>query len=140
MRQAGILLVLAAVFSMHGLSSLPGYPGAAGEHVASYSAMGVDSDGMVLGPASMAAGVAEPMDGSVTTDHEDGPGHGMSAHLWSLCLAILIAGAAVVGLVLIAQAPPVERLLAGVGRVRRPAELVPILRPPDLSVLCLWRI
>ncbi|WP_409332015.1 DUF6153 family protein [Trujillonella humicola] len=139
MRQAWILFLLAAMFSMHGISSLPRDAGMPEGRVAHEPAMALAADGMALDAAIMAAVVDEPMDGSATTDHDE-PGHGMPTHLWSFCLAVLMAGAALVGLVLIARASPAERMLSEVGCIRRPAGLVPILRPPDLSALCLLRI
>lgn len=135
-----VLLLLAAIFLMHGVSTLPGDAERSGATSAAHSAMDVAADGVVLGPAGLTPVVDEPMDGSGASDPGHPAGHGTSAHLWSLCLAVLLAGAALVLLILTGRTSPAERMLSGSRRVRRPAGLVGILRPPDLSVLCLLRI
>ena len=135
-----VLLLLAALFSMHGISSLPGDVGMSEATTASHSVLEVAADGLALSSPALTAVLDEPMDGSGESHHGDPVSHTMTGHLWSLCLAVLLAGAALFVFMRPGRSSPAEQALFGPRRVRRPAGLVAILRPPDLSVLCLLRI
>ena len=134
------LVLLAAIFSMHGISALPGDAGTSVGTSSAHSAMDVAADGVALGPATPSVVVDHSSGGSGAPTHGDPAGHGMTGHLWSLCLAVLLAGAALFLIVRIRRTVPVERALSDLRRVRAPEGLVGILRPPDLSALCLLRI
>jgi hypothetical protein len=67
------------------------------------------------------------------------PPHGPAGHLWTLCLAVLAAGLAIL---LALLAPRLLWLLAPTrrrARARATGWFTP-LRPPDLAALCLLRI
>lgn len=150
------LLVLAAVFSMHGLNwaAAEQAPGGTSTH-GSMIAMGHDQlmaeGGMTAGaivavPASSqhqivaaAAGHAD----SVSTSHDAG-GHSALMHALMVCLAVLAGG---IGAVLAALAVWLarRRLAAGSPRVRSALRVAvdqcrPDLLAPDLSRLCVLRI
>ena len=157
------LLLLAAVFAMHGLQCTA----AGADHAAGHGAAAV-----ALAPAGLLDGGAHTSASSTPTDahgaHPDttpmivaaAPPAGLLAaaappasllaaghdstpaepggHLWTLCLAVLAAGLAVLLTLLLPRTPalldpPWARL-----RTRLPAGLAP-LRPPDLHALCLLR-
>lgn len=139
-RRLGILLLLVAVLSMHGVQYM-----SAGAHgpaavtadqtldAAAVAALVpaplvlADDVGMMTAPAASAVG------------SDTVPGHGIPAHAWSLCLAVLLAGLAWLGAALarrtagVSARQPASRSRGTVLRSRPP-------RPPALSVLCLLRI
>ena len=141
-RRWWIVVLLTAVFSMHGVllispsgGEAPGGAGAAQHEMAESSAAESlpDVAGVSLsGSEGALATSGEPLP---ATD----PGHGIGAHLWSLCLAVL-AGMALLGALMVAGrltaaiAGTAVRLLRGIGRWPGPP------RPPDLAALCLLRI
>jgi hypothetical protein len=147
------LLLLAAVFAMHGLQcTAAGTERAAGHGAATValvpaglhdggahtSATGTPSDapGAPLDTTAM-VGAAAPPAGLLAAGHDSTPA-GAGGHLWTLCLAVLAAGLAALLTLLLPRTPahpgpPWARL-----RIRPPAGLAP-LRPPDLHVLCLLR-
>ena len=146
-RRMWILLLLAAVFSMHSIASAPANPSAGqgltatAEHGMGSAASGsetlrtsgsleVASPG---GWANSAVAVVDPVSPSV-------PLHDVATHFLSVCLAVLLAGLG--WLITSVRAPtvatPVVRFAAprprlDMGWFRPP-------RPPDLSALCLLRI
>ena len=138
-----ILVLLFAVFSMHGAQYV-----SAGVHepVASTADHALDAaavTGLVLGPVTLAedAGMAMAPKPTAAASGAAGtmPGHSLPAHVWSLCLAVLLAGFALFGAALAWRtgAPPLSQSLSRFGSTvlkSRPP------RPPDLSVLCLLRI
>ncbi|WP_143030463.1 hypothetical protein [Blastococcus aurantiacus] len=86
-------------------------------------------------PAPDQAAVA----GAAAHGRSDTSPHSGAGHLWSLCLAVLAAGLAL----LLALAGP--RLLrhsrtAALPAFTRAAKSVTLLRPPELSALCVLRI
>ena len=146
-RQLGILLLLAAVFSMHSIAFASAEPGAAQRPAATadHGTGGAASDSVtlqlsgasaVLSPehlASSALAAADPMPPGV-------PIHDMATHFLAVCLAVLLAGlgwliykvrAPDVATPVVRCAGPRPRL--DMGWFRPP-------RPPDLSALCLLRI
>ncbi|MCW2741628.1 MAG: exported protein of unknown function [Blastococcus sp.] len=141
-RLVWVLLLLAAVFSMHGVQCVAAHGedghGSTGSITAALVesaasapvAMGHQVSGDVPRVAPLAAIAVLPHDSSTGDD----------AGLWAVCLAVLMTGVV---------------LLIAVALVRReaafllPARAVPALwhtgwsrlpRPPDLSALCLLRI
>jgi Family of unknown function (DUF6153) len=152
------LLMLAAVFAMHGLqcTSIAVDTSSAGANwvpAADVAVAGVESmtaastvHGQPAGsPVSPVAGSASaylpglpPVSGGHDPGHGPAP-HDMAGHLWALCLAVLAAGLAVLLALLL---PRLLTLLpAAWARLRTHAStsLAP-LRPPDLHALCLLRI
>ena len=143
-RRLWVLVLLAAIFSMHGAQYIAADAGLrhAEAAVAQHGAEDPLAAGSLSG--SMAAGgELQQVTSSVETGEMAGqpsPGHGVAAHLWSLCLAILYAGlillaaASLIGIV----AAPVLRSVASHLSMFRGWSRLP--RPPDLSALCLLRI
>lgn len=144
------LLLLAAVFAMHGLqcTAAVGTAHAAGHGAATVAltpaglldagavSTATDAHGATHGTTSMVAAAA-PAAGLLAAGH-DGTPAGPGGHLWTLCLAVLAAGLAVLLAVLVPRAgalliPAWARL-----RMRLPSGLAPS-RPPSLHALCLLR-
>jgi hypothetical protein len=138
------MLLLAAIFSMHGVQYIAADAGL--RHAEVTVAQQGTQDALDAGSLSGSLAAddqlrqADPLLGAKAMAGQPGPSHGVAAHVWSLCLAILYAGlillaaASVLGLV----AAPVPRRVAShlslfTGWSRLP-------RPPDLSALCLLRI
>jgi hypothetical protein len=91
-------------------------------------------DAMVSGPA-----VTDPH-AAPAADAQRGTGpHGAAEHLWTLCLAVLAAGLAVLLAVLAPRLIGAAAAALRRARARAAGGLAP-LRPPDLSALCLLRI
>lgn len=150
------LLLLAAVFAMHGLQCLSaGTEHTAGHRAAAVAAApaglleggshpamvdpGLDAhSGVDDGPHATVMVAAALSAGLLTADHGSMPA-GAGVHLWALCLAVLAAGLAVLFALLL---PRLLTLLpAAWARLRTHASAGPaLLRPPDLHVLCLLRI
>lgn len=154
------LLLLAAVFAMHGLQcTAVGTDHAAGHGTAGIAVApvgqlegGLYAGAVSSGPAAhgsvhdgghgsvhaAATGAASPLAGLLAADHGSVPA-GAVGHLWAVCLAVLAAGLAVLVALLL---PRLLTLLPAAWarlRTHAPAGLAP-LRPPDLHALCLLRI
>lgn len=143
-RRLWVLLLLAAIFSMHGAQYIAADAGLRHAEVA--VAQHGTEDPLDAGSlsASMAADdqpqQADMSPGATAMAGQPGRGHGVAAHVWSVCLAILYAGLvlfAAAGL-LVMVAAPVSRGIAShltlfTGWSRLPW-------PPDLSALSLLRI
>ena len=149
-RRGWVLLLLAAVFTMHGLQCA-GADGAAPPvahgavhavadagpdpvlHVAGPVAAMASADHMTGTPLAAANTAAT---GSVPPDH-DSSRHG-AGHLWALCLAVLAAGLAVLLLALVRRSTAIRLPL-----LRRATgqawEWLSPPQPPDLYSLCLMR-
>lgn len=147
------LLLLAAVFAMHGVQCTS----AGIHHTAGHSA-----DPVAAAPSALLAGgshpgmgspgpearssvhdtaavvAAAPPAGLLAADGSSAP-TGAGGHLWALCLAVLAAGLAALLVLLLPRL--LTRLPAAKARLRQHAStgLAP-LRPPDLHSLCLLRI
>jgi hypothetical protein len=153
------LLMLAAVFAMHGLqcTSIAVDTSSAGVNwtpAAAVAVAGVETmtstspvHGHPVGNAvspmtgSVAADlpVLPPASGSHDTECCTAPPHDMAGHLWALCLAVLAAGITVLLALLIPRL--VGLVSPALQRARAHAHgWVAPLRPPDLSTLCLLRI
>ena len=139
-RRLGTLVLLIAVLSMHGVQYVTagahGPAVVADDHMVAAAAVTVpslvalaDDVGMTMeqpvAPSAVAAGSL--------------PGHSIPAHVWSLCLAVLLAGLAVLAAAL-ARRTPAALVRASSSRPRGPVLRSLPPRPPDLSVLCLLRI
>lgn len=146
-RRLWILLLLAAVFSMHGTQYISAEPGAGWSAPATAEhRMGASSGASVanLGTATddlrPAASVVEPAPVAGNPTPIGAPDHGGAGHFWSLCLAVLLAGLAVLGAAVAAR-----RVAAVVQHTkergpRLTMRWLPLPRPPELSSLCLLRI
>lgn len=145
-RRLWILLLLAAVFSMHGAQYVAADPaagqgamvsaqhgisaGGTGVTISDSARGGVELPPATSGTAPTAAGVSMPTV----------PAHDVAAHMFSLCVAVLLAG-----LVLLGAMTLVRRVTGYVGwdgGVRRRLRMgwFRLPRPPDLASLCLLRI
>ena len=141
-RRWWIVIVLTAVFSMHGVLLISPSAGdtavgaATGQHtMAGASTVGSlpDAAGAFLPvPEAAMAPPDEPM-----SDTE--PGHGGGAHLWSLCLAVL-AGMALLGALMLARRFTAAVTGTSVHLLRGMGRWPGLPRPPDLAALCLLRI
>jgi peptidoglycan/LPS O-acetylase OafA/YrhL len=145
------LLMLAAVFAMHGLQCTSAAAHGTADpttpaHAAAVAvAAPLDADGHMADAAT--PGLPDPLAGDQTagplaaapinTGYGDAP-HGSVGHLWTLCLAVLAAGIAVLLALLaprlVEPASPALRR----ARARTSAWLSPA-RPPDLFSLCTLR-
>ena len=155
------LLLLTAVFAMHGLqcttagtahttghgaapvAAAPAGPLEAGPHPGMASpgleahSSGYDGDhGSAHDSAAMIA--TAPLAGLLTADHGSAPA-GAGGHLWALCLAVLAAGLAVLLALLLPRLLTLPPAAWARLRTHASAALAP-LRPPDLHSLCLLRI
>ena len=137
-----VLLVLAAVFTMHGLQCVT--VDANAEHAAMSSMQGsalvapeAVVSALLLAPAGAHLGMVDL--GSAPADDQPA-GHG-TVHAWAVCFAIVVAGLTLLGLSAIVRN---RTVVAGSDRapVRAPpwSPRAHPLRPPDLAALCLLRI
>ena len=138
-----ILVLLFAVFSMHGAQYASACVHDAVALTADHALDAAAVTGLVLGPVTLAddAGMAMAPEPIAAASGAAGtvPGQSLPAHVWSLCLAVLLAGFALLGAAFArcTGAPPLRQSLSRFGSTvlkSRPP------RPPDLSVLCLLRI
>jgi Family of unknown function (DUF6153) len=143
-RRLWVLLLLAAVFSMHGVQCVAadvdsghGMTGTA--HALVAAPVEVSSVGVGLAIASSVAHGMAPGSVVVTETTGDGlPAHGTA--FWAVCLAIVLAGVVLLGVVALIRTPWARAV-----RARAPSRLwragwSRLPRPPDLSALCLLRI
>lgn len=141
-RRLWVLLLLAAIFSMHGAQYIAADAGLRHAEVTVAQHGTEDSLDAGLLSGSMAAGdqlrQADPSPGAKAMAGQ--PGHGVAAHVWSLCLAILYAGLVLLaaGSLLGVVAARVVRGVASQLSLFKGWSRLP--RPPDLSALCLLRI
>ena len=152
-RRGWVLLLLAAVFTMHGLQCAGADSGASsGAHGTVHTSAAAEPDPVLhlVGPgAAMASAddmAASPLAAAVTAatvgvplgaDHDSSP-HG-AGHLWALCLAVLAAGLAALLLTLARRLPEIRLPLLRRAIEQASGWLSPP-RPPDLHSLCLLRI
>jgi hypothetical protein len=141
------LLMLAAVFAMHGLqctSAAAQSAGVAPAHIATDALTSTDdhsAGATAPGPADLMAAdqavTGPPAASSADPGHGSTP-HGSVEHLRMLCLAVLAAGIAV--LLAMTGARPIQLAPPALRRARtRVSEWLPPPRPPDLFALCLLR-
>ncbi len=152
------LLMLAAVFALHGLQCTAGSTDSAAGHTAGHvaaspaghgdvAAMTAEAAPVGLGSAGMSAigehssghpsVVAAVVAAATDTEHRGAP-HDAAGHLWTVCLAVLAAGLAVL---LALVAPRLLRLTRPAAALTwlRPHPGPALLRPPDLFALCVLR-
>jgi hypothetical protein len=146
------LLMLAAVFAMHGLqcTSAAGGDHGSGMVHTSFAALTAPADSPLTADPTVAAAragtgptvgagpaAAHHADAGLDAAHGSTP-HRSAGHLWTLCLAVLAAGIAVLLALLGPQlvgltAPALRRARA------RTSGWPTALRPPDLFSLCILR-
>lgn len=138
------LLLLAAVFSMHGVQCVAadadsghGMSGAAHAQVAAPAEtasldVGLGVAGNVLHGMALADVVA--------TDADGGALPGAGAAFWAVCLAVLLTGVVLLGLVAMINTSWARTVQARAPASRWRAAWSTLPRPPDLSALCLLRI
>ncbi|SOC46306.1 hypothetical protein SAMN05660748_0164 [Blastococcus aggregatus] len=147
------LFLLAAVFALHGLQcTAAGTDHAAGHGVVT----GTLAPAGLLGGGALTSATATPADahgahadplativaaaptaGLLAAGHGSTP-VGPGGHLWTLCLAVLAAGLAVLLVSLLPRTPALPGPPRARLRTRLPTGLAP-LQPPDLHALCLLR-
>ena len=143
-RRLGILALLIALLSMHGIQYM-----SAGAH-AQVTASPEHTLDAAAGTALALAPITPPDDVGTTMAPErpaaasaaataSMPGHGIPAHVWSLCLAVLLAGLALLRAT-VARRTAVAWVRESVSRAGGTLHRSLPPRPPDLSVLCLLRI
>ena len=143
-RRMWVLLLLAAVFSMHGVQCVAadvdaGHVMTGTAHALVAAPVQAPSVGVGLAIASSVAHGMAPGTAVVTASTGDGlPAHG--AAFWAVCLAIVLTGIVLLGVVALIRTPWARAV-----RARAPSRLwragwSRLPRPPDLSALCLLRI
>ncbi|MGY1820520.1 hypothetical protein [Geodermatophilus sp. SYSU D00079] len=146
------VLVLAAVFAMHGVQCAAALGDHATDHVSTAAPEPAVSLDRAPGghPAAMTVDAAEhpAATGAVVVaaapaallaaDHGSTPA-GAVGHLWTLCLAVLAAGLVVLLALLLPRLLTLLPVAWARLRTHASAGLAP-LRPPDLHSLCLLRI
>ena len=143
-----VLLVLTALFTMHGIQSMgTGQPAGHATMGTVPQAMAAALDGDTLMGSAIGVTrlqpVAEPRPSLALTRNVmpgTAPGHGVAGHFWSLCLAVLLAGLTLVGALAAVRRVAAAGLPETVGWPRQLLARVGPLRPPDLASLCLLRI
>lgn len=140
-----VLLVLAAVFAMHGLQCMAAHTG----HMETASVHGQAAASLTAaGPVLPAVVVPDPHpDGlvgmaGVASVHagQESPAPDV-AHVWAACLAVLATGLTVLGAWWVLRRGTTSS--GGGGEFHRPRPRpawARVLRPPDLATLCLLRI
>jgi hypothetical protein len=148
-----VLLLLAAVFAMHGLQCAGADSAApSGAHGAIHGVTAAEPDPMLhlvgpvvamasadhlTAPTPAAAVTAATVGIPLGADHDSTPQG--AGHLWALCLAVLAAGLAVLLRALVRRSPairlPLPRRVTG-----KAWEWLSPPPPPDLYSLCLMRI
>ena len=147
-RRLWVLLLLAAVFSMHGTQYISAELGAGRSATATTEhGMGASSAGVSIADSGtaaddlrLAAATAQLAAVAGNPTPVDAPDHGGAGHFWSLCLAVLLAGLLVLGAAVVTR-----RVTAAVLRTRERDPRLAMRwlrppRPPELSSLCLLRI
>ena len=141
------LLLLAAVFVMHGVQCVaadphsgpaalaPAIASAVMEHPPGPDAVVDGAAGLVITSAA-AHSVAGPLDAGLPVDRD--PGHG--ADLWAVCLAVVVGGLVLLGAMGLLRRGAVTPARGSPSRLVGSRIIASLLRPPDLSSLCLLRI
>ena len=134
-RRTCIVVLLVAVFLMHGIPSMAMEQGAAR---ASHVGTSASDGGMDLLPVAAVSSADE-----VTAHDEERTDHGstshsMASHAWNACLAVLLMGMALLAAAGSRRLPSLsDRRVTP--RVRGPIGWVRPSRPPDLAALCQLR-
>lgn len=142
------LLLLAAVFAMHGIQCAAA--GSAPEHgftsLGEAASVGVPVASIHVGPVADAMpdhghGAATQMadaDGATGSSGLPAPWH--DAHLLAVCLAVLLAGLMALGAVVLRRGVAIPPVRGSPTPSRWPTGWSRQPRPPTLSALCLLRI
>jgi hypothetical protein len=137
-----VIVVLAAVFSMHGLQCVT-----ADANVDNASMGSMHGSAMTLPDSVFSTHLLVPMDahhggvdlGSAPAD--DGPAGQGAVHAWAVCFAIAVAGLALLPvLALLRSRTSAARSDRGLVRAPPWSRRAHPFRPPDLAALCLLRI
>lgn len=141
-RRLWLLVLLAAVLSMHGLQYMSPAAAPEGRAAVGHTTSDTAAGPLLAGAAALGEDLARGADGVRAAASQvlsgEVPTHGLPAHVWTLCLAVLLAGLALLALASRRASPsPVHDL---VRRVLVPVDRSRALRPPDLASLCLLRI
>lgn len=147
-RRLWILLLLAAVFSMHSTQYISSEPGAGrsttatAEHGTGASSAGASIAGSGAAADDLRPAAATAQLAAVVGDPTpvDAPDHGGAGHFWSLCLAVLLAGILVLGGAVVTRRPAAAVLRTRERDPRLPMRWFRPPRQPELSSLCLLRI
>lgn len=142
-----ILVLLAALFSMHGAQFVSAAPGAGhsatatAEHGTGASSAGASTadPGAAAGDLRTAAATVQ-LSAAGDPTPVDAPDRGGAGHFASLCLAVLLAGLVVLGVAVVARRVPATVLRTRERAPRLPIRWLRLPRPPELSSLCLLRI
>ena len=145
-RRLWVLLLLAAVFSMHGAQYVAADPRAG--QVAMVSAQhamgGTDTGAPFIGSARAGAelppAAVGTAPGAAGTSVPSAPEHDVADHVLSLCVAVLLAGFVLLGAMAVVRRVTVEVAWDEGLRPRLPMGWFRLPRPPDLASLCLLRI
>lgn len=139
-RGTWVLVLLAAVFLMHGPPSMAAHASPAGS-----AAVGASSAVAAPHAGADLLGTTAPLDHQPVTTSDGAPrehgvpAHTAAAHVWAACLAVLLAGLALLGaLVLVRRLRPILRDLTA-APLWRARSWPGLLRPPDLATLCVLR-
>lgn len=147
-RRLWSLLVLAAVFVMHGVQCMEAFPdnghvamAPAGPSPAMERPSGLDAapDAMAVGLAFTSAvvhSVGGPISGVLPVDRDSGHG----ADLWALCLAVVVGGLVLLGVLGLLRRGAVTPVRGSPSPLSASRVIANALRPPELSCLCLLRI
>jgi hypothetical protein len=139
LRTAAVFLLIAAVLLMHGIPSMGSlHAGENGAAAAQHSVMAMSGEAASKVPSALSA-VSEMAMGTVAESSPSDPPHGVVAHVWGACLAVLFA-CVVLGVAVLAR-------LTGSGFDARAwwrtapwtSTWCRSSRPPDLFALCVMR-
>lgn len=137
-RLTWVLLLVAAVFAMHGpLSLAPDTAQAVTVALMDTPSTPTDSPSEAVETRQHAGSLNAT---AQSEPHESAPKHEPSAHIWSLCLAVLATGMAVVGWWVVTRKAPQATAALPTQVARAVLRFPELPRPPDLSALCLLRI
>lgn len=141
-RRMAILVVLAAIFAMHGVPSTSADATADSTAAVAHAKTMAPAGGVGPLPAATSLGVGLAQGVAALPGEEmegHGPSHTGAVHQWATCLAVLLLGLALLA-VLLGRKPPGSLH----HRTAAPSRGAPFwagpARPPDLSALCLLRI
>ncbi|SDY71870.1 hypothetical protein SAMN05661080_04389 [Modestobacter sp. DSM 44400] len=144
-----VLLLLSAVFAMHGVQCLDGDGPATSVHAMSlstwvpgHSTASITAEASDVSPVGVApmnlAGPDLPASGTLDDAAHSGHPAGSMEHLWAVCLAVLSVGLAVWLAARVARPVTTALRPSRPGRLGRASRARP-RRPPDIFALCVLR-
>lgn len=131
-----MVVLLAAVFAMHGIPSMAA---AGGSVPAAHVEVAAAVDGVDLLPVGSMPDTGSAIAHDVEAADHGGSSQSMASHAWNACLAVLLWGIALLAVSVVRRLPAsrdnrvVLRTHGSIAWIRPP-------RPPDLAALCLLRI